>query len=150
MRHEDDLRSQQRGRTHVFDDVVVVTDQDAASPSVQIEHGISIARQQIWIDKGMQLAMLRDYSGAVYADLRLVQASLFIFFEQPGEDRDIEFPGDPDERLYALALRDGLGEGTQLLAGKPPRKRVAGYRTLVKGHHLCAGCRGLRGDSSTG
>src|SRR5690606_29174455 len=41
--HEDDIGTEQRGCPDILDDVVIVTDEDAAFPAAEIKHAILLA-----------------------------------------------------------------------------------------------------------
>ena len=63
MRRQEDIRAKQGGRPGVFDQVAVVTDQDA-DPHAQprLDHCVAVAAQDMLVLKGVQLAVACECS----------------------------------------------------------------------------------------
>jgi hypothetical protein len=60
VRHKNDFRAEKGGSSYVFNDVVVITDQDTAFPAIEVKDTILISRREIRIDKGMELSEFSD------------------------------------------------------------------------------------------
>ena len=113
MRHEHNLRAHQCRDPHVFDKVVVVTNENPATAAEQIEHGEFFAGRQVRIDERVQLSMSRDESVAGDADV-CVEEIVAVSFKQPGKNRHAEFARDVNECPNARAVRDRFGQRSEL------------------------------------
>ena len=82
MWHEDNVCAEQRGRPYILNDIVVVTYQDTAFPSVQFKDRERISRGDMRIDEGMKLAVTRNQSIGAYRDISLVDISCCILFKK--------------------------------------------------------------------
>ena len=71
MRHENNIRAQQRCRPHVLNHVAVVANQNPTRPAAKIKNAIAVTGQNIWVDERMQFPMLGDQSIFVHANVGL-------------------------------------------------------------------------------
>ena len=89
MRHEDDLRPEQSSGPHVFDDVIVIADEYAALPPVDLKYNVLAARFHVPVDERVNLAELGLESVFVDADVGFVQVIINRLFKKPRKDYDI-------------------------------------------------------------
>jgi hypothetical protein len=82
MGHKNDLRSQQGRCPHIFDNIIIITDQDTAFPSIDLKTQYSLPGVEVRIDKGMQFSKLGYQAIPVYADISFENPADLIFFKE--------------------------------------------------------------------
>jgi hypothetical protein len=117
MGHEDDLRTQQGGGPYIFNDIVVVADQDAAFASVQIKHHILLPGGKVLGDEGMQLPEFGHKSVSGHTYIGVVKLS-FLLFHQSCQERHIVLARQADQLPGAFARRNLLGQVKDFLLRK--------------------------------
>src|SRR6185503_2645607 len=133
MRHKDDLSTEQGSSPYIFNNVVVITYQNAAFPSFQIKHTILTSRSEPGIDERMQLPEFCQQSGLVHTYISLKQVFLFILFKQSCKDRDVMLLCNADEPQDAGSFRNQFSKVQHFFFGKMAGKCVSGDRTFMKG-----------------
>src|SRR5690349_4106245 len=130
MGRKQDIRARQGCESGVFDEVVVVADQDSRAPAAgQLEHGVGRTGGQERRDEDMELSVAGPTSIGHGDDVRVVKSSGGVDFDKASADRGIELFGPGEERLSCQAVWDRLRDGTEFITIKSSQVPVAADAT---------------------
>src|SRR5690606_14259227 len=117
---------------YIFDDIVVVTDQDATPPAVEFKEGVAVAGYNVRIDKRMKFTVTGNEPAGSHGDIGFVEGVRIVFFKQPCQYGDVMLPGNGLQPVDTRPSGNRFGNGEHLLPGEMPRECVARDAALMK------------------
>jgi hypothetical protein len=108
---DEQVRAEQRACTHIFDEVVVPTDQDRHSKAPgRVEHRKGFAARDALVFEGVELAVPFDLAVRQRDDVGVVEAPTLIPLDQAGADSEPAALREASQGLNGSAIRHGLGD----------------------------------------
>jgi hypothetical protein len=139
VRREQDLSAEQRGRTHVLDDVAVVADENSDATAVRrIDDRVAISCRDVRMLEDMELAVDREGAVRHRDDVRVVDAPVVAALDESRADRHAILAREPEQLLRARTVRHRLGERLERFARQLPYVPVPGEAHLREGDDLDA------------
>src|SRR5579871_3770600 len=124
---EENICTKEGSRTSVFDEVVVVTDQNA-DPDAQwrVDHRVAIAALYVLVLEGVQFAMPSERPVRLAEDVGVEQPAIVGALDHAYADGHVELVGERHRFHNGIALRNGFGERVELLPTQVAHMPVAG------------------------
>lgn len=94
MGHEDDLGAKKGGSSHVFDNIIVIADQNTCFPAMEVEDHEFVAGREVCTDKGVKFPVFGEHTSARNADIGVIDAVFAVFLEESSENNYFGGPGN--------------------------------------------------------
>ena len=146
VRCDQNFRPLQRHHSGILKQIVVVANEDRRAVAAgQVKHGKLAPTRDVFVDKGVKLAVAHVTPVRHRDNVTVEQIALVAPHQKTGTDTDVEFPRQPQQLQRGRPVGDRLGKYVQFRPRQVAQKPIPGHAHLRADHQLRALPRRLGG-----